>query len=96
MTDDQQTTLLYEYIEGTRDGPALDIACGTGRNAVFLSRQGYEVDALEQSVEGFRITKRTRQRGTSTTSELVAPNSDAVAQSNPETEWPLTRASNRN
>ncbi|WP_435345936.1 class I SAM-dependent methyltransferase [Haloarchaeobius sp. HRN-SO-5] len=49
--------VLREYTDETSDGRALDVACGTGRNAVFLADRGYEVDALDQSIEGLRITR---------------------------------------
>jgi len=49
--------VLREYVDETPDGRALDIACGTGRNAVFLAERGYEVDALDQSIEGLQITR---------------------------------------
>lgn len=31
---------------------ALDLACGAGRNALFLARQGYRVDAVDIAAEG--------------------------------------------
>jgi SAM-dependent methyltransferase len=51
--------VLREYVEPTTDGRALDVACGTGRNSLFLAEQGYEVDALDQSAEGLRMTRET-------------------------------------
>ncbi len=33
-------------------GRALDIACGAGRNALFLARQGWSVDAIDISQAG--------------------------------------------
>jgi len=36
---------------------ALDVATGTGRNAVFLAAEGYEVDALDRSAEGLRLAR---------------------------------------
>ncbi|MDT8429572.1 MAG: methyltransferase domain-containing protein [Pseudomonadales bacterium] len=33
---------------------ALDIACGAGRNALYLARQGYQVDAVDISTEALR------------------------------------------
>jgi SAM-dependent methyltransferase len=34
---------------------ALDIAAGNGRNAIFLARKGFRVDALDISDEGLRL-----------------------------------------
>ncbi len=49
--------ILRSVIDGATDGRAIDVACGTGRNAVFLAEQGFEVDALDQSIAGLRITR---------------------------------------
>lgn len=46
------------------DGRALDVATGTGRNAVFLADHGYDVDAIDISdvaLEGAR--RRADERG---------------------------------
>lgn len=56
-SDPDPSRVLREYVGETSDGRALDVACGTGRNAVFLADRGYEVDALDQSAEGLRITE---------------------------------------
>ena len=53
--------VLRRYLSAAPDGRALDIACGTGRNAVFLAERGYEVDALDQSIEGLRTTRENAQ-----------------------------------
>ena len=34
---------------------ALDLACGTGRNAVFLASQGYRVDAIDISPKALEL-----------------------------------------
>lgn len=34
-----------------QNGRALDLACGTGKNALFLAQQGLDVDAIDGSVE---------------------------------------------
>lgn len=52
------STVLVDHVESFPAGRALDVACGTGRNAVFLAAAGYEVDAIDQSREGLRITRR--------------------------------------
>ncbi len=33
-------------------GRALDVACGAGRNAIFLAQAGFQVDAIDISVAG--------------------------------------------
>jgi SAM-dependent methyltransferase len=43
------TTLLAEWLPRLRCGRALDIACGAGRNALFLAAHGFEVSALDIS-----------------------------------------------
>jgi len=39
-------------------GKALDIASGEGRNAVFLARQGFEVDAVDISGKGLKKAQK--------------------------------------
>jgi len=56
--------VLRGYVSEFPDGRALDVAAGTGRNAVFLAEAGYAVDAIDQSREGLRITrKNAAERG---------------------------------
>ncbi|GAB7091342.1 hypothetical protein JCM18237_16130 [Halorubrum luteum] len=60
----EPSSVLRSYLSSIPDGRALDVAAGTGRNAVFLADSGYEVDALDASREGLRITReRSRERG---------------------------------
>lgn len=40
---------LQEYVDWAPDGRALDVATGTGRNALFLAEHGYDVDAIDVS-----------------------------------------------
>ncbi|WP_433632917.1 class I SAM-dependent methyltransferase [Halomicrococcus sp. NG-SE-24] len=56
--DPDPSPVLHRYIEMFPEGRALDIATGTGRNAVFLAEQGYTVDAIDQSREGLRIARQ--------------------------------------
>jgi tellurite methyltransferase len=37
-----------------KNGRALDVACGAGRNAVWLARKGWDVTACDFSLEGLR------------------------------------------
>lgn len=58
------SAVLERYVDALPTGRALDVATGTGRNAVFLAEAGYEVDAVDQSREGLRITReRAAERG---------------------------------
>jgi len=45
--------LLVEWLPRLELGPdrrlAVDVACGTGRNALYLARQGWQVDAVDIS-----------------------------------------------
>lgn len=43
------TTLLAEWLPRLARGRALDVACGAGRNALFLAANGYAVTALDIS-----------------------------------------------
>lgn len=63
-TDPQPSPILREFIDDIPDGRALDIAAGTGRNALFLAESGYAVDALDQSRTGLEITlEKGEERG---------------------------------
>ena len=55
--DPEPAALLEDNIDWFPDGRALDIAAGTGRNAVFLAESGYEVDAIDQSRAGLQIAR---------------------------------------
>ena len=41
--------LLQEWVDRIPRGPALDVACGAGRNALFLAARGFDVDAVDIS-----------------------------------------------
>jgi tellurite methyltransferase len=43
------TALLASWIDRLPRGRALDVACGAGRNALFLASKGYAVDAVDIS-----------------------------------------------
>jgi len=45
------SALLAEWIDRVPRGRALDVACGAGRNALFLASHGFEVDAFDISAE---------------------------------------------
>ncbi|MEF8807358.1 MAG: class I SAM-dependent methyltransferase [Natronomonas sp.] len=56
-TDLEPSPVLRRYLDACLDGRALDIATGTGRNAVFLATEGYRVDAIDQSRPGLRLAR---------------------------------------
>ena len=58
------TALLADWLPRLRPGRALDVACGAGRNALFLAESGYEVTALDISREGLdRGRRAAAERG---------------------------------
>lgn len=40
---------LIKFIEKAKKGKALDVACGSGRNSIFMANNGFNVDALDIS-----------------------------------------------
>ncbi|MEK7850473.1 MAG: class I SAM-dependent methyltransferase [Deltaproteobacteria bacterium] len=51
--------LLLDFSYMLPKGRALDIACGEGRNAVYLARQGYQVDAIDISEVAIKNARMT-------------------------------------
>jgi SAM-dependent methyltransferase len=60
------TALLATWLPRLPRGRALDVACGAGRNALFLAANGYDVTALDISQVGLdRGRRAAEQRGLS-------------------------------
>ncbi len=58
--------ILTDVIDIAPDGRALDVATGTGRHAIYLAENGYEVDAIDFSRVGLtRAAESARERGVS-------------------------------
>jgi SAM-dependent methyltransferase len=55
---EEANLFLKRYIRRLPQGKALDIAAGEGKNAVFLARHGFEVDAVDISPTGLAKAKR--------------------------------------
>ncbi len=56
--------LLARWIDRLPKGRALDVACGAGRNALFLAAKGYRVEAMDiSSVALERAATRARKEG---------------------------------
>ena len=49
--------IVVDFCSMAKKGRALDIACGTGRNAIYLAHQGFTVDAIDISDEGLKMFK---------------------------------------
>lgn len=52
--------LLTEWVPklGLFDGRALDLGCGSGAEAEFLARNGFEVDAIDKSETAVKYTRQ--------------------------------------
>jgi len=56
--DGAPAALLSEVAELVPPGRALDLACGAGRNALYLASLGWRVVAVDSSPEAIRIVRR--------------------------------------
>jgi SAM-dependent methyltransferase len=71
-SEDQPTHLLLDTAANLPPGTAIDLACGTGRNALFLAELGWRVTAIDGSETAIRtLRERAAARGLSVTT-LVA------------------------
>ncbi len=50
--------LLEDWLPEFSVGKALDVACGAGRNSIFLARAGYQVDAIDISPKGLHKARQ--------------------------------------
>ena len=60
----EPSPLLTQYHTQTPANKALDIACGTGRNTLYLASKGYEVDALDISAVALQELTQHMQKAT--------------------------------
>lgn len=86
--------VLRAYEPVIPDGRALDVAAGTGRNAVHLADVGYEVDAVDRSAEGLRITReRAAERGADVAERLNPIQADLTSHGLPREAYELITVS---
>jgi dihydroneopterin aldolase len=68
-TDPPPASFVRDHIHQLPGGRALDVACGRGRNALFLAAQGYAVDAIDRDEQALAEAAATAaQRGLSSVS----------------------------
>ena len=77
------TALLAEWLPRLERGRALDVACGAGRNALFLAANGYRVTALDISDVGLARGRRSAQQQSLTIDWLCADLDDDPAKALP-------------
>lgn len=53
----EPSVVLCRFLDACPEGRALDVATGTGRNALYLAAQGYVVDAVDYSRAGLEIAR---------------------------------------
>src|SRR5690606_26559284 len=58
---DHPTRLLAEWVPQANRGRALDVACGAGRNSLFLAAKGFVVDAVDISGVGLERARRSAE-----------------------------------
>jgi SAM-dependent methyltransferase len=59
---DKPSKIVLEFCKMAKNGRALDIACGTGRNAIYLAQEGFTVDAVDISDVGIKKLKDKHPR----------------------------------
>lgn len=60
--DDEPAPLLVNAARDLPPGRALDLACGAGRNAVWLAQHGWDVVAIDGAPEAIRILREREPR----------------------------------
>lgn len=70
--ESKPSPLIIEAASDLAPGRALDLACGAGRNALFLAKNGWDVVAVDGSPEAIRVIKqRMKHVGVSIETHVV-------------------------
>ncbi len=56
--EDTPTTLIVEVAKKLAPGTAIDLACGAGRNALYLAERGWAVTAVDGSEEAIKLVQQ--------------------------------------
>ena len=54
----EPTRLVVESVAGVAPGKALDLACGAGRNSIYLARLGWQVTAVDGSAAAIELVNQ--------------------------------------
>ena len=68
----QPNRFLPPAVEGLTPGRALDVACGEGRNAVWLATQGWEATGVDFSATGLEKAARLAETNNVTVEWICA------------------------
>lgn len=60
--DRKPSALLTEWLDDRPPGSALDLACGTGRNALYLAGKGYAVSAIDASPRAIELAGQAARK----------------------------------
>lgn len=60
--DREPAQLLVDTVRDLQPGRALDLACGAGRNAIWLAQVGWDVVAIDGVEEAIRIVREHESR----------------------------------
>jgi len=52
---------LLDYVRDVPPGRALDLACGAGRNAMWLAERGWDVVAIDGATEAIRLLRHSNE-----------------------------------
>ena len=70
--EDAPTRLLVETAAKLNPGTAIDLACGSGRNSLFLAQRGWTVTAIDGSPTAIKLLEnRAAERGLLITTEVA-------------------------
>jgi tellurite methyltransferase len=68
----EPTELVAQTVRNLSPGRALDLACGTGRNALWLARQGWDVTAVDGAGAAVEILGERAREGNVKLKTVVA------------------------